>query len=150
MMSGGAMAGGMRASISAVTIVLAIALATASPAVASQPFDGTWTASVACGTGPDGSRGYQWTFSAEVQDGVLRGQYNPPGSVPSGTLTGRIGANGDALLTMRGLTGDPRSSVGGVPRGTRFHFTANAHFAGNTGTGTRNELRQCSLLFRRT
>ncbi len=139
-----------RHSIAAVMIAVAGAFIAVSPAAAAQSFDGTWTVGVACGTAPDGAHGYQWTFTAEVRDGALTGQYNTPGSIPSGTLTGRIRPDGDAFLVMRGLTGDPRATVGGVPRGTPFHFTANAHFAGNAGTGTRNELRQCSLSFRRT
>jgi hypothetical protein len=112
-----------------------------------QPFEGKWIVDIVCADAPDGARGYKWLFTAQVQDGALLGQYHQPGTVPSGTLSGKIQPDGDALLSMTGLTGNPNASVGQVDRGTPFHYTATAHFDGDHGTGKRNESRVCTLNF---
>ena len=142
----------MRGSIgSAAAILAALASAAAPPAPASaaQPFDGSWQVVIDCAPTPDGTRGYRWRFDAQVRDGSLLGQFHEPGTNASGTLSGIIRPNGDALLRMNGNTGAPQYSVGQVAAGTPFHYTATAHFAATSGSGRRNELRQCDLTFTR-
>jgi hypothetical protein len=102
---------------------------------------------VICETAPDGARGYTWMFRADVHDGALLGHYNPPGAVPSGTLSGQINSDGSGVFVMRGLTGERIATVGRVNPGTPFSYTANVHFDRMHGTGKRNELRACALDF---
>jgi len=87
-------------------------------AMSSGPFDGSWSVVVACAQASDGAKAYRWAFTAQVRDGWLTGQYNQPGSIPSGTLSGQIQPTGNARLTMDGLTGEPDYSLSRVRAGT--------------------------------
>jgi hypothetical protein len=131
-------------------LLAAVALAgatVAARAAGTQAFDGTWAVTVICETALDGARGYTWMFRAGVHDGALLGHYNPPGAVPSGTLSGQITSEGSGVFVMRGLTGDRIATVGRVNPGTPFSYTANVHFDRAHGTGKRNELPACALDF---
>jgi hypothetical protein len=77
----------------------------------------------------------------------LLGQYNQPGNIPSGTLSGQIEPTGNAHLTMDSLTGDPDYSLSRVHAGTPIHYTATAQFTARSGTGTRDQARHCDLAF---
>jgi len=126
------------------TLGLALVPATA---MSSGPFDGSWSVVVACAQAPDGAKAYRWNFTAQVRDGSFLGQYNQPGSIPSGTLSGQIQPTGNAHLTMDGLTGDPDYSLSRVHAGTPIHYTATAQFTARSGTGTRDQARHCDLAF---
>jgi hypothetical protein len=119
----------------------------ASTAMSSGPFDGSWSVVVACAQAPDGAKAYRWNFTARVRDGSFMGQYNQPGNIPSGTLSGQIQPTGNAHLTMDGLTGDPDYSLSRVHAGTPIHYTATAQFTARSGTGTRDQARHCDLAF---
>ena len=110
-------------------------------------FDGDWATTILCAVAPDAAKGYRWQFVSHVKGGALTGQYGIPGANSSGTLTGRIKANGDSLLQMTGMTGDSAYSIGRVAPGYHFHYTANVHFDGAGGSGRRNEARDCTLDF---
>jgi hypothetical protein len=137
------------AAAAAIMIANLASVTTPAPAAAAQPFDGSWQVVIDCTPTPDGARGYRWRFDAQVRDGSLLGQFHEPGTNASGTLSGIIRPNGDALLRMNGNTGSPQYSVGQVAVGTPFHYTVTAHFAATSGSGQRNELRQCDLTFTR-
>ena len=134
-----------RASLLAAIIVVASSVS----GLAASPFDGRWNVVVSCGAAPDGAKGYRWQFPATVKDGVLRGQFRTPGASPSGTLSGRVDASGDALLTMTGRTGDPDYAIARVAGGSPIHYTVRAHLAANSGSGERQEARSCQIGFSR-
>jgi hypothetical protein len=113
----------------------------------SSPFDGSWSVVVACAQAPDGAKAYRWNFTALVRDGSLLGQYNQPGNIPSGTLSGQILPTGNAHLTMTGLTGDPDYNLRRVPAGFPIHYTVTAQFMARFGTGSRDQARHCDLTF---
>ena len=141
-----------RSACAILTVMLGGALSAACPSLPAQSagnqvFDGTWNVSLGCAKAPDGALPYTWSFSAEVQRGSILGYYNKPGIVPSGTLSGQIGAGGDALLIMQGLTGNTNYTVGYANPGTPFRYTITAHFDSANGTGKRNEMRNCVLDF---
>ena len=116
-------------------------------ALSTGPFDGSWSVVVACAQAPDGAKAYRWNFTAQVRDGSFLGQYNQPGSIPSGTLSGQIQPTGNAHLTMDGLTGDPDYNLRRVHAGTPIHYTATAQFTARSGTGTRDQARHRDLAF---
>jgi hypothetical protein len=115
-------------------------------AAATQTFDGAWSVEVDCPDVGDVS-GYDWRFSANVSSGALTGSYHSPTTEAMGQLTGRIGADGEALLTLVGRTGPVPMSIGHVRPGTPFRYTANVHFDARSGFGKRNERRACTLTF---
>jgi hypothetical protein len=134
------------------TVILGGTLTGASPSLLAQPagnqvFDGTWNVTVACAKAPDGALPYSWLFSAEVRRGAIVGHYQKPEHVPSGTLSGQIGTNGDASLIMQGLTGNTGYTLGKIDPGSPFHYTITARFDAKHGTGKRNEGRDCGLDF---
>jgi hypothetical protein len=115
--------------------------------VSARQFDGTWNVIIDCAQASDGALAYKWNFTAEIRNGSLLGQYHDAGTDSSGTLSGRVQSNGDAVLRMIGKTGVPAYNVARVRSGTPFHYTANTHFADRSASGRRNELRQCDLEF---
>ncbi|MBV8766267.1 MAG: hypothetical protein JOZ66_15265 [Hyphomicrobiales bacterium] len=121
-----------------------------SPVGAAGPFDGNWQVVVECAASADGAKGYRWVFPATVRNGELVGVYNQPTRVPSGHLVGRIGQDGSAQLTMTGRTGDPAYTINRAPGGSPIRYSVTAHFSGDSGSGTRNEQRSCSLAFSRS
>jgi hypothetical protein len=135
-------------SIFALVIGLALLGNNASFAVDNaQQFDGKWNVIIGCDQASDGALAYKWYFTAEIRNRSMLGQYHDAETDSSGTLSGRVQANGDAVLRMIGKTGAPAYSVARARSGSPFHYTANTHFADRSGSGKRNELRQCDLEF---
>jgi len=114
----------------------------------SSPFDGVWSVQIDCPTVGD-VEGYSWRFQAEVSSGFLSGLYRSPTSSAVGHITGRIRADGGALLMMFGRTGLQQRAVGHDRPGTPFGYTVDAHFDASGGSGKRNEQRPCALVFNR-
>jgi hypothetical protein len=134
------------------TAILGAALSAACPilpahSAANQVFDGTWNVTVSCAKAPDGALPYTWLFPADVRSGAVLGHYQKPEDIPSGTLSGQIAVDGNALLTMEGLTGKIGYTLGKVNPGTPYRYTIKVHFHADHGTGTRNEGRACTLDF---
>src|SRR5947209_7265389 len=100
----------------AIALAAAIASAGVTPILAAppQPFDGSWEVVIDCAQTPDGARAYRWRLDAQVRGGSLLGQFHEPGTNASGTLTGVVQPNGEALLRMTGNTGSPMYTVGHV------------------------------------
>jgi hypothetical protein len=117
------------------------------PSPATRAFDGTWRTTVQCARAEDGAKGYTLNFLSEVKDGALFGQFHSPKTASSVTLSGTINADGTALLSANGRTGDEEYAVGRQPKGTAYSYTATARFDSGRGIGTRNELRACNLTF---
>jgi len=113
-------------------------------------FDGNWNVLIACAGTNEGIKSYNWQFPATIKNGVVHGQYKTPGVAPSGTLTGQVRDDGTGSLRVQGITGDPDYSVKRVNGGLPFHYTARAHFSGQSGTAERVELRSCNLSFSRS
>ena len=119
----------------------------ASPLLAAEPFDGTWRAVVVCADVGD-VKGYTWRFPVTVRAGQLLGRYvNPSDPQNSGTLSGKIGQSGTALLSMRGQTGKPEYSLAHIAAHRSFDYTANVQFDGASGSGQRIGQRPCDLSF---
>ncbi len=64
-------------------------------------------------------------------------------------LDGKISADGTALLTGHGFTGDPVYVVGRLTPATPYSFHLQARFSGSSGTGSRIEVRRCDAVFSR-
>ncbi|HEX3865007.1 MAG TPA: hypothetical protein VHY35_25240 [Stellaceae bacterium] len=139
----------MRYSLAAASIVLALATVGSSVADAdpATPFDGVWNVVIACADASDGAASYTLRFSAQVRSGAMLGQFSSVQTSAMATVSGQIQPNGQAFLRVDGKTGDIVYTVGRVRPGTPYHYTVNARFAGNAGSGTRNELRSCNLNF---
>jgi hypothetical protein len=118
------------------------------PATVSETrFDGRWFVTEVCQTTSDGASGYTFHFTAEVTNGILHGENgvrNQPGWL---SLDGKLQPDGTAVLAAVGLTGGSNFNVGRVMPKTSYNYHVNAHFEGIQGTGTRVELRPCSLTF---
>ncbi len=119
-------------------------------AVASRaaPFDGVWAVAIDC---PAHGRaaGYVLKFSGHVKDGVLLAQHGVEGRPNSLTLTGKIQPDGNATIAARGMTGDPRHTLNNETAGTPYGYRATARFEGSRGSGSKTEIRPCSLIFTR-
>ncbi len=112
-------------------------------------FDGFWQVRIQCEPHRDGVQSYQMSLVAEVRDGYLRGESGQPGQPGWLLLTGPIGPHGRAQLNARGLTADPKFSVGKVQPGTPYNYPVMAEFEGSRGFGYRRKLRPCNIDFKR-
>jgi hypothetical protein len=93
------------------------------------------------------AKGYSFSFSAAVKDGVLHGERLTSGTPGWVAIDGPIGSDGNAMLNARGLTDVPAYAQNQVKSGTPYAYTVDAHFAGSRGTGKRIEARACALAF---
>lgn len=112
-----------------------------------QRFDGNWAVVLTCPAAEDGALGYTYRFPAQVRGGQLRGQNGTEGSMGYLVLQGPIQADGTALLTANGVTGNPDYSVRRVRQLSPYSYQVRARFDANRGTGTRIEIRACTLEF---
>lgn len=112
-------------------------------------FDGAWDVSLECPDHKEGTvaRGYAFRFSAEVKDGVLRGQFRTLGAKGSLTLEGVIQADGNAELSAKGFTAEPEYAGKNVKPGTPYGYRVKARFDDSRGTGSRVEGRTCKYSF---
>lgn len=112
-------------------------------------FDGAWNVSLECPDHKEGTvaRGYAFRFSAEVKDGVLRGQFRTLGAQGSLTLEGVIQADGNAELSAKGFTAEPEYAGKNVRPGTPYGYRLKARFDDSRGTGSRVEGRTCNYSF---
>jgi hypothetical protein len=129
----------------AIGAILALAPVDRALAAGVAPFDGVWTVAVDCASVGD-VEGYNWRFPAEVSSGFMSGLYRSETTSAIGHITGHIRPDG-ALLTMVGRTGPEQRSFGHPRPGAPFHYTVDAHFDGQSGSGKRNEQRPCGLTF---
>ena len=137
------------ATLAAATLGVALSLTSAGWASASakHPFDGAWTADVVCPRSAD-EQGYAWRLPVQIAAGTLSGTYHSPTTEAQGELSGWVRRDGAAIVSVVGVAGtDP--TIGHVEAGTRFRYTANVHFSGDTGSGQRQQLRPCTLTFTR-
>jgi hypothetical protein len=110
-------------------------------------FDGMWNVHIDCPKHTDGTFAFTIELVAQVRDGVLRGERGTEGTPNWFRLLGVIEPDGNAKLDAKGLTGDPKFSVGGVGQGTPYAWSSTARFEGSRGTGRRTQLRTCDLTF---
>jgi hypothetical protein len=130
---------------------LGLALAMASPgrtlAAAANPFDGTWNAEVVCPSSAD-AQGYTWRLPLQISSGTLSGIYHSPTTQAQGELSGWVRPDGKALVGVLGRTGrNDKYAIGHIGPGIQFRYTANVQFAGDSGSGQRQQLRPCTLTF---
>lgn len=118
-------------------------------AAPSQLFDGNWDVSIHCPDHESGASGYVLDFTAKVRNGMLRGERGNPGEPGWISLSGEIGADGNAELMARGLTNDPKYTVNHSRQGAEYNYPVKAVFQGARGTGKRQKLRVCDLSFNR-
>jgi DNA-binding SARP family transcriptional activator len=109
-------------------------------------FDGTWSVYLVCpsvGT----VQGYTYRFSAGVKDGILHGETGIAGTPAWLAIDGPIRADGRAILSAKGLVGNPATAFALTKTGTSYSYTIEASFDGTQGSGNRLELRPCTVSF---
>ncbi len=114
---------------------------------AAGKFDGTWSVTLTCQTGPDGAYSYTFHFPATVVDGVLHGERGNKGRGGWFTLDGKIEPDGSSTLIGQGLTSAPGYTVGHMDPLTPYEYNVSAHFDAASGTGSRTTTRQCDFVF---
>lgn len=104
-------------------------------------FDGNWAVTLNTPEykDPTGvvSLAYTFQFNATVTNGELRGEHGVKGQPAWLEITGRIGADGSAMLHAQGITGRPQYNLAHVKTGRPYEYEVKAHFAGGKGTGNR-------------
>ncbi len=129
-------------------IAAALAAAPALAAPAGTAFDGQWDTQLVCQDYQDAA-GYSVRFNVFIQNGHLHGDRLTHGDPGYLLFDGTLQDDGSVTITADGITGDPKYSVGHLPSGTELTWHADAKFdaAAGSGTGTRTEIRPCSLYF---
>jgi DNA-binding SARP family transcriptional activator len=109
-------------------------------------FDGNWSVYLVCpsvGT----VEGYTYRFLARVKDGILHGENGVAGTPAWLAIDGPIGADGHAILSAKGLVGNPATAFAQLKAGTSYSYTIEASFDGTQGSGKRLEQRPCTVSF---
>ena len=111
-----------------------------------RDFDGNWDVTVSC---PDIGkvRGYSRPLSATVTDGVLHAEDKEPSKTNWLKIDGIIPPGGKTTLSAQGLTGDRAFTIGGGAAGSLYSYTIDAQFEPLRGSGKRNEVRPCKVVF---
>ncbi len=65
------------------------------------------------------------------------------------SLDGAIQPDGTGLLSARGMTGNPNTTIGRLTPGTPYAYQIRTRFAGAHGVSTRVEARPCDAVFTR-
>ena len=111
-------------------------------------FDGNWNVAIDCPKHTDGTLGFKVELVAEVWNGTLSGERGTKGTADWFELHGVIEPGGSARLNAKGLSGDPKFSVGNTKQGSPFTWAVEARFFENSrGLGLRTETRACELVF---
>jgi class 3 adenylate cyclase len=128
-------------------VVLAAEKTIPPAAIGAAAFDGTWNVTVECYRHADGALGYTLEFIARVKNGFLSGEKGADGEAGSLKLEGNIPPDGNATLSAKGRTGDPRFNAKNVRSGAPYAYDVIARFDGARGSGHRVQLRKCDLTF---
>ena len=109
-------------------------------------FEGEWSVTQDC---PDAkeAKGYTFHYPATVKGAEIHGQFRKVGEAPSMTLTGTIGADGNAAMNVKGLAGNPKYNLNNVNAGSPVNFDVVGKFEGRKGTGNRTSGRPCRFTF---
>ncbi len=114
---------------------------------AGDRFDGQWLTTVSCSAARD-ALGYSFRFVSDIKNGKFRGLHGTEGEPSSLLIDGKVGDDGKGNLYATGRTGSKEYVPGrDTPRGTEYSYSIEAHFKGDSGTGTRIEGRPCSFTF---
>ena len=117
---------------------------------AATAFDGRWAVLLSCPDTRDKNglvKGYEYHFTATVQDGALEGKYGAPGHPSSVVYTGQVSAEGVLDIQATGNTGRSDYSVGKVAQGTQYTYTMRGKLEASRGQATRSDLRPCTASF---
>jgi hypothetical protein len=122
-----------------VSIVILLFALTASAFAGS--FDGRWAVTLQTPEYKDPTGvvalAYAFQFSAEVHDYLLQGERGNKGEPGWLEISGKIDADGSAMLHVRGITGRREYNLGHVATGRPYEYDVKAHFAGTGGSGSR-------------
>ncbi len=132
---------------SASALLLACLMAGSVNAQGHTSFDGTWSVIITCAASQDGAAGYTLRFAASVKGGFLHGETGVRGQAGSLSLEGQIQPDSTALLSARGMTGNPDYTIGRLAPATPYSYRLQSRFDGVHGTGTRLETRRCDAVF---
>jgi hypothetical protein len=83
------------------------------------------------------SLAYTFNFPAEVKDGFLHGAHGTKGQPAWLEITGRIAADGNAMLHVKGVTGRREYNLAHVATGRPYEYDVKAHFTAAKGSGNR-------------
>ncbi len=116
-----------------------------------SPFDGMWSVTLTCPphNEDEDAKGYVHQFPAEVKAGVIHGTHGTEGEPGWHFLSGPIGKDGSASLTLQGIVSNADYSVNHAYRGKPYVYRVRAKFEPTSGTGQRMGKRKCEFRFRR-
>ena len=114
-------------------------------------FDGAWNVTLTCPPHSDDedAKGYVHRFPAEVRNGVFRGTHAAEGEPGSRFLSGTIGKDGAANLSLEGIVSNADYSVNHAARGKPYVYRVRARFEPASGIGQRVGKRKCEFRFAR-
>jgi len=111
-----------------------------------KAYDGFWDTKVVCD--PVGQQmGWSTRLLSTIKNGVLAGQTGILGKPDSATYDGTVDADGTIRINQKGFTGDPKVTIGAVPRGSPSFWRAAGRLEGSSGTALRTSGRRCVVEF---
>lgn len=101
-------------------------------------FDGTWTTTMACEASTH-MPAYQWTFVSTITNSSFHGQHGEEGGPGYLIIDGPINPDGSAKLHAKGTVQAGKAGIVTQLKGNKYDYNIEAKFAGNSGTGKRDE-----------
>ena len=117
------------------------------PATRSNRPDGTWNIDLGCEAKGDDVRGWSRRIKGTVDNGVMHAEAGTRGQPEWLSMDGLIEPDGHALLTVRGLRGNPESDLYHRPSGTAYKYMIEGRFTDTRGAASRMTERQCTATF---
>jgi hypothetical protein len=107
--------------------------------IASERFDGNWSAVMTCPPKGD-TEGYTWKLTGAITNGNFRGEHGTAGQPGYLLVEGRIGQDGSAKLSANGIVASRKYARGVFAhQGENYSYDIKAQFKETTGTGTKSE-----------
>ena len=121
--------------------ILVVAASVLIPQAQAASFDGTWAVTLNTPEYKDPTGvvalAYTFQFPAEVKNGVISGEHGTKGQPTWLEIDGKIGADGNAILHVKGITGRREYNLGHVATGRSYEYDVKAHFTAKQGSGSR-------------
>ena len=125
----------MRKTLFFSALLLTVAAGSQTPA---GRFDGTWNTTVTCEP-KGGTLGYTLHFVSTITENVLHGDRGTPGQQAYLAIDGKIGNDGKAKLTAKGVTAGSKYTHGPFKtEGEDYSYDVKAQFQDTEGKGERS------------
>jgi hypothetical protein len=109
------------------------------PVSPTSPFDGVWIIKEVCEKKPPLWPAGSYQYAGRIKGSVFHFQFGVEGKPGSGTMDGKIAADGTSEIAVNGFIGNQAPDPAHRAPGTEFHYKMAIKLGGSRGAGIRME-----------